>query len=421
MPGDSKLYPVILSGGAGSRLWPLSRTQCPKQLLSLCGTASLLQDTARRVSDPSSYGPALVIANEAHRFIVAEQLREVGLTTLALVLEPVGRNTAPAAAVAALLLQERDPEAVLALLPSDQLVGAPEAFAAAMMQAQAAARAGFLVTLGITPQRPETGYGYIKRGQPLAQVAGACRVERFVEKPDPEAARSFLEAGDYDWNAGMFVLSAATLLDEMACHCPAILAAAKDAVETAAQDQDFMRLGAEAFAACPSDSIDYAVMERTDRAAVVPADIGWNDVGAWPALWDLADKDEAGNAVLGDAITEDVTNSYLRSEDGRLLAAVGLEDVILVSTADAVLAVARARAGEVKALVEKLKQADRGEAEHHRQVLRPWGDYTDTDAGEGFRVKRIVVKPGGRLSLQRHQHRAEHWVVVQGTARVTLG
>lgn len=421
MPDAPTIYPVILSGGSGSRLWPMSRAHYPKQLLPLAGVQTMLQATAGRVAASATYGAPLIIANNDHRFIVAEQLHAVGIKPRAIVLEPVGRSTAPAAAIAALQLIETAPDAIMALLPSDHVVTDETAFTAAMEIAAKAAAGGALVTFGIKPDKPETGYGYIRQGAAMNGQENVRQVAEFVEKPDLGTAETYLRVGDFLWNSGMFVLGAQTYLDELARLAPEMLAACRKAFEVSYADLDFLRLDPETFGACPSDSIDYAVMEKTDRAAVVPVDIGWNDVGGWPALWDLADKDADGNALLADALLQDVRNSYFRADDGRLIAAIGIEDTIVVSTADAVLVTRRDRAGDVKDIVEKLKAAGRHEAIHHRRVFRPWGDYNDIDEDERFRVKRIIVKPGGILSLQKHKHRSEHWVVVKGTAVVTRG
>ena len=415
------IHPVILSGGSGERLWPLSRAHYPKQLLPLAGDRTMLQETALRVADPAHYAAPLVIASNEHRFIIAEQLQQVGVTPQSIILEPVGRNTAPAAAVAALTLCAEDPAAVMALLPSDHVVQNKEAFAAAMTKAAAAAAQGALVTFGIRPRHPETGYGYVKRGEPLVGVGGTFAVETFVEKPDLVRAEAYVAAGDYDWNSGMFVFSAEGYLAELGRHRPEILAACRRALAGARRDLDFVRLEDAAFAACPAESIDYAVMEHTERAAVVPSDFGWSDVGAWDALWEVAQKDADENAVLGDCLLQDVTGSYLRSDDGRLIAAIGLQDMVVVSTDDAVMVVPRAQTAAVKDLVSRLKDAGRAEAVHHRRIFRPWGNFKDIDRGNNFRAKLLEIKPGGRISLQKHEQRSEHWVVVQGTAKVTRG
>ncbi|MGH7185500.1 MAG: mannose-1-phosphate guanylyltransferase/mannose-6-phosphate isomerase, partial [Pseudomonadota bacterium] len=376
---------------------------------------------ALRVADTALYAAPLVIANAEHRFIVAEQLQQIGVTPRRIVLEPVGRNTAPAAAIAALSLSADDPAAVMALLPSDHVIQDPSAFAGAMRQAVAAATQGVLVAFGIRPRRAETGYGYIRRGAALSGLDGAFAIASFVEKPDQARAEAYLAAGDYDWNSGMFVFSAQTYLAELERHRPDILAACRKALAGAAADLDFLRLDEAAFSACPSDSIDYAVMERTTRAAVIPGDFGWSDVGAWDALWEISPRDASGNVALGDCLLDEVADCYLRSEDGRLIAAIGLDGMVVVSTDDAVLIAPRARTATVKDLVKRLKDAGRSEALHHRCVYRPWGSFTDIDRDSHFRAKRLVIKPGGRISLQKHKQRSEHWVVVQGTAKVTRG
>ncbi len=381
----------------------------------------MLQNTALRVADSARYHGPLVISNGEHRFIVAEQLQQVGVKPHAIVLEPLGRNTAPAVTIAALMLQRDDPDAVMVLLPSDHVVGDPSGFDAAVNDAAGAASAGQLVTFGITPRIPETGYGYIKQGAALDGHDGVYAVSSFVEKPDLQTAQGYLESGDYLWNSGMFVLPVRAFLDEVARLAPDILKQCRLALENSNRDLDFVRLDEDAFGACPSDSIDYAVMEHTDKAAVVPADMGWNDVGAWPALWDIAEKDADGNVCAGDTLLRSVSDSYIRSEDDRLIAAIGLKDLIVVSTDDAVMISPKSRAGEVKDLVESLKAAKRSEAVHNRRVYRPRGNYKDIDEEERFRVKRIIVKPGGILSLQKHKHRSEHWVVVKGIATVTCG
>jgi mannose-1-phosphate guanylyltransferase/mannose-1-phosphate guanylyltransferase/mannose-6-phosphate isomerase len=414
------IYPVILSGGVGSRLWPLSRRLFPKQLLDLVTEKSMLQETALRVAGGQGidFAPPLVICNAEHRFIIAEQLRQIGIVPSAIVLEPEGRNTAPAAAVAATMVQRMDSRALVLLLPADAVVNDRPAFLAAVNQAAAAARHGFLATFGIVPSRPETGYGYIERGAPLAQAPGAFAVERFVEKPDAAVAAAYLAGGRHVWNSGMFLFGAAAFLAELDAHAPAIRIQAQAAIEAARTDLDFLRLDANAFGKCPSISIDYAVMEKTNRAAVVPAAIGWSDVGAWDALWELGEKDANGNVAKGDVLAHETKNSYLRSET-KLLSTVGVENLVVVVTEDAVLVADKAKAQGIKAIVDRLGQAGRSEADAHARVLRPWGSYQTVDHGRRYQVKRITVEPGGRLSLQKHAKRAEHWVVVNGTARVT--
>ncbi|WP_119166977.1 mannose-1-phosphate guanylyltransferase/mannose-6-phosphate isomerase [Algihabitans albus] len=430
-----KIVPVVLSGGSGTRLWPLSRRSFPKQFADLLGGEPLFRRTLRRVSDAGIFAPPLVVCNLEHRFLVAEELRQAGLEASAILLEPEGRNTAPAAAIAALVALQRDPAAVLALLPADHLVAEASALAGLLQRAAVVAAGdgtlgdgasgGHLVTFGIVPHRPETGYGYIRVGQALsgdsARAAGACEVSAFVEKPDSETAADYLASGDYLWNSGMFVVGAGQLLAEMTRHCPKVLAAAEAALAGAREDLDFLRLEASAFAAAPSISLDYAVMERTDRAAVIPAEVGWHDLGAWPALWSVAAKDRNGNAVVGEAHLTEVRDSYLRADDGRLIAALGLEDMIVVSTHDALLVAPRARAAEIGDLAKTLTAAGRPEATDPKVIRRPWGSYETLVEAEGFKVKRIVVRPAGRLSLQYHHHRSEHWVVVSGEAEVTLG
>ncbi|MBX6321963.1 MAG: mannose-1-phosphate guanylyltransferase/mannose-6-phosphate isomerase [Rhodospirillaceae bacterium] len=418
-----RIHPVILSGGSGTRLWPMSRTAYPKQLMPLVSERTMLQETVIRVGPTTAdaavtFAPPLVVCNDEHRFMVAEQLRQVGVAPAGIVLEPVGRNTAPAAAVAALILLRGDPEALMLMLPSDHHVADAPAFRAAVAQAAAAAIQGALVTFGVAADRPETGYGYIRRGAPLNAAPGCFRVDRFVEKPDLETARAYVQSGDYDWNSGMFLFRAGRLVEELETHAPEVLAAARAALGAARADLDFLRLDKAAFGAAPSLSIDYAVMEKTEGAAVCPVDIGWTDVGSWAALWEIAAKDEHGNALIGDVIANDLSGCYVRA-DGRLVAAVGLKDVILVDTADAVLVVARDRAQDLRQLVDRIREARRSEHLQHRRVYRPWGSYEGVDLGERHQVKRIIVKPGGRLSLQRHAHRAEHWIVVKGSARVT--
>ena len=416
-----RLHPVILSGGTGSRLWPLSRANHPKQFLDFADGRSLLQATALRFADRSRFHPPLVIANNDHRFTVGEQLQNAGIDGIRILLEPVGRNTAPAAATAALLIRETDPSGIMILLPSDHVIGDIEAFQTAVVRAAEVAAQGYLVTFGIPPVSQSTEYGYIKRGDALHGFGKACRIDRFVEKPDAATAAAYLADGGYLWNSGMFVFPVALFLEELAVHRPDILAACERAVAGRRADLDFLRLEENAFAACPKDSIDYAVMEKTSRAAVVPGDFGWNDVGAWRAMWDLADKDAAANAVIGDVIAQDSRGSYLRSDGGTLVAALGVENLCVVATGDAVFVAPLERAAEVKRLVEGLERDGRTEAIRTNRELRPWGSFTDIERAGRFKVKRLVVKPGRRLSLQKHAHRSEHWVVVQGTATVVNG
>ncbi len=411
------ITPVILCGGTGTRLWPLSRQSLPKQFWPLLGADSMLVATARRAAGEGFAAP-VVVAGEAQRFLVAEQLRDAGIGGPRILLEPEGRNSAPAIAVAALLVAEREPGGVLWILPADHAVRDLPALHAALGQAAAAARAGHVVTFGMAPTGPETGYGYIERGAALPGLAGAHAVARFVEKPDAATAARLVADGNHAWNSGMFVATAATLLRELEAHEPAVLAAARAALEGSARDLDFIRLDAASFRASPSISIDNAVMERTSRAAVVPAEIGWSDVGSWDALWEASPRDASGNALSGPVEVLDCENCLIRS-DGILAAAVGLKDVALVVTDDAVLAVPRARAQDVKRMVEQLSRKGMKQAAEHRLMYRPWGHYTGLIQGDRFQVKQIVVRPGGRLSLQRHHHRAEHWVVVHGTALVT--
>jgi len=415
------LTPVILSGGAGTRLWPLSRELYPKQLLALTGERTMLQQTALRLSGLAAASP-VVVCNDAHRFLVAEQLRQLKMDTRAVVLEPFGRNTAPAialAAVAALKMAAgEDPE--LLVLPADHVIRDVGAFQKAVRTALPAVQQGKLVTFGIVPSAPETGYGYIQRGSESAAAAGLFQIARFVEKPDLERAQQFLQSGDYLWNSGMFMFRAGRYLQELEKFAPQIARVCRAAFENAASDLDFMRIDAKTFENCPSDSIDYAVMEKTSDAVVVPLDAGWSDVGSWSALHDACDADRHGNVSRGDVISEDSNGNYLYAES-RLVATVGLQDHVVVETKDAVLVAPKDRVQDVKKLVTRLKEAGRYEHSLHREVFRPWGSYDSIENGERFQVKRLKVKPGATLSLQMHHHRAEHWIVVSGTARITRG
>ena len=409
------LTPVLLSGGVGSRLWPVSRESHPKQFLPLAGELSMLQETLQRTLGLAE-SPPLVVCNEEHRFMVAEQLRQVDLAASALILEPEGRNTAPAVALAALQAVQDDPDALLLVLPADHLIQDVSAFVEAVGKAVPLALQGRLMTFGVVPSAAETGYGYIQCGAALDP--GLYDLERFVEKPDVETAQAYLESGNYLWNSGMFLLRAATYLEQLGQHDPDILAHCRQAMEGAARDMDFVRPDAAAFAACPSNSIDYAVMEKTDMGGVVSLDCGWSDVGAWSALWDVEEGDADGNVVTGDVILDNCKNSYFRS-DSRLVAATGVKDVVVVETADAVLVADRNHVQDVKRIVEHLKSQKRPEAALHRRVYRPWGSYESLITSDRFQVKRIIVNPGQTLSLQMHHHRAEHWIVVHGTAEVT--
>ena len=424
------MIPVILSGGSGTRLWPLSRQAYPKQFLALAGEDTMLQATWLRVAELASAAP-LVVANEDHRFMVAEQLRQVGCTPAAIVLEPVGRNTAPAIDVAALQATADGADPLLLVLPSDHVIADAAGFRAAVAAATPAAQAGKLVTFGIVPTAAETGYGYIKAASDestpttTAQTQGARasavrQVAGFVEKPDAATAAQYLASGQYFWNSGMFLFQASRYLAELERHAPAMLAACRAAFEGAKRDTDFVRLDKAAFAACPSDSIDYAVMEKTADAAVLPIDVGWNDVGSWSALWEVAQQDGDGNTHHGDVIALDCRDT-LAWGDRRLVAMIGLRDIVVVDSDDALLVAHKDQVQEVKEVVARLKAEGRSESTLPRKVYRPWGAYDSIDMGERFQVKRITVNPGAALSLQMHHHRAEHWIVVSGTAEVTRG
>jgi mannose-1-phosphate guanylyltransferase len=407
------LIPIILSGGSGIRLWPLSRKMYPKQFLSLLHDETMLQKTLSRLDGLEHAVPTIVCNNE-HRFIVAEQARQSGVEDLSIILEPFGRNTAPAIAVAALHALQHAQDPVLLVLSADHEIADEKAFCAAVRQAQPLAEAGKLVTFGIVPDHAAAGYGYIKRGESLEQ---GYIVDKFVEKPDHTTAAAYLDSGDYYWNGGMFMFKAQVYLDELGKFNPEIVTHCEQATRKMTEDIGFLRLDADAFANCESDSIDYAVMEKTRLACVVPMDAGWSDIGSWKSLWEHGKKDDSGNSTYGDVITSETENSFVHSES-RLVATVGVRDLVIVETHDAVLVADMSKSQEVKQIVERLQLEQREEANFHRIVYRPWGSFDSVDAGEGYKVKHISVKPGARLSKQMHHHRAEHWVVVRGTARV---
>jgi len=413
------ITPVILSGGAGTRLWPMSRRDYPKQFLPLAGDQTMLQETALRVGVPQRFAPVLVVCNEEHRFMVAEQLRRQEQAPQGILLEPIGRNTAPALTAAALWLLDRDPDAIMLVLPSDHVVQNAAAFREAAYMAAAAAESGRLVTFGIAPRAPETGFGYIAAGGSVDGLDGVRAVDGFVEKPDLTTAQAFVDGGNHFWNSGMFVFRADTLIAEIDRLTPETGIACRAALAGGSEDLDFLRLNAESFAAAPATSIDYAVMEKTDRAAVVPVDMGWSDVGSWRALWEIGAKDNAGNVVVGDVVQVGARDCYLRS-DGTLVAAIGLEDFVVVASADAVLVAPKDEVQQVRDIVEALGKSGRSEAVTFPEVYRPWGWYKTLNTGPGFHVKRISVHAGGRVNLRRHRHAAQHWMIVDGTAEVTL-
>ncbi|MGV8839658.1 MAG: mannose-1-phosphate guanylyltransferase/mannose-6-phosphate isomerase [Bauldia sp.] len=413
----ARVIPVILSGGTGTRLWPVSRQSFPKQFLRIAGDRTMLQDAAARGRDGTQFGPLVVIANVEHRFAIAEQLRAIGISDSRIILEPFGRNTAPAVAVAALAAGEADPDALILVMPSDHVIADTAAFHAAVAAGAAAAGGGAMVLFGIPPTRPETGYGYIRPGAPLAGHPGILAVDAFVEKPNAEKAKTYLDAG-YLWNSGIFLLPARGVIAALGEFAPAVLEAARGALAGAQKDLDFTRLDADAFAASPSISIDYAVMEKTPRAAVLPGDFGWSDAGTWSSLWSIAPRDGDGNVIVGDAVAFNTKNSYIRSE-GPVVGTIGLDGIVVVATGDAVLVAAKTADQDVSKLVELLKRNGTEAATLSPWVHRPWGFYQSVHSGDRFQVKRITVNPGARLSLQKHQFRAEHWVVVNGTALVT--
>ena len=411
------ITPVLLCGGVGSRLWPVSRQGRPKQYLNLIGESSMLQQTLTRIESLTQTAP-IIVCNEEHRFLVAEQVRQLGFTSPTIILEPEGKNTAPAIALAALAIAAADPEAQLLVLPADHYVGKPEALIDAIEKATSTSSQGKLVTFGLVPSRPETGYGYIKRGEALAPDVSV--LEQFVEKPDQPTAEGYIASGDYVWNSGMFMFSATRFLESLAQFQPEMARVCERAMEQAERDMDFVRPNAEVFATCPSDSIDYAVMEHTPEGAVVSLDCDWSDIGAWSALWEAGDQDAAGNVTQGDVVLNKTQNSYVRSQS-RLVTTTGVSDLVVVETADAVMVADRHSVQDVKEIVNVLKASSRSEADVHQRVFRPWGSYESLTSGNGFQVKRLIVNPGQQLSLQLHQHRAEHWVVVRGTAKVVNG
>ncbi|MEP1449218.1 MAG: mannose-1-phosphate guanylyltransferase/mannose-6-phosphate isomerase [Paraglaciecola sp.] len=414
------MKPVVLAGGSGSRLWPKSRAALPKQFLSLTSDMTMLQDTIARLDGSNSEQP-IVICNDAHRFLVAEQLRQQDIQHGGILLEPMGRNTAPAIALAALHASLNGEDPILLILAADHLINDAPEFHKAISHAEVLAHQGKLVTFGIVPDSAHTGYGYIKRGEQIASVDVGFDVASFVEKPDLATAQQYVDSGKYYWNSGMFMFKASRYLQELEKYAPEMLDICKKAIASESTDLEFVRVDADVFGTCPDDSIDYAVMEKTDAACVVPLDAGWSDVGSWSSLWETAkQKDINNNVVIGDAILDGVNNSYINSEQ-RLISVVGLDDVVVVETKDAVLVAHKDKVQDIKNVVNQLKAEHRPEWEFHREVFRPWGSYDSIDNGERFQVKRITVKPGEKLSVQMHHHRAEHWIVVSGTAKVTNG
>ena len=411
------IVPVILSGGSGTRLWPLSRKLHPKQFIELIGETTLFQEAVLRL--PKSIGDPLVICNEDHRFLAAEQLRQINRSAANIILEPVGKNTAPAIAVAALKSIKDDGNVILLVLSADHLIQDVGKFHQAIKSAKKQAEKGKLVTFGIVPNKVETGYGYIKAA--VSQDEDYYNIDQFVEKPDYKTAQKYVDSGKYFWNSGMFMFKASVYLDELEKYEPEILSACKKSCQTEYNDLDFTRLNEKEFLSCPSQSIDYAVMERTNNAVMVALDAAWNDVGSWSALWDSQPKDMNNNVIVGDVILNKVNDSYVHSASNRLVSAIGVSDLIIVDTKDAILVTSKGHAQYVKKIVEQITDSNRLESDQHRLVLRPWGYYDSIDNGNGFQVKRILVNPGAKLSLQKHGYRAEHWVVVKGKAQVTCG
>lgn len=407
------ICPVILSGGSGSRLWPLSREYYPKQLLALTGKNTLLQETGHRLDGIENVLAPIVVCNEEHRFLVAEQLRQVDVIPSSIILEPIGRNTAPALALAATALLQSDKDPIMLVMPADHVIADKVAFQRIVKEGAVLAEKNRLVTFGIVPDAPSTGYGYIKKGK-------GTDIDAFVEKPDADTASSYVDSGDYLWNSGVFMLKASVWMKELRQYRADIADVVEAAVKKGKDDNDFFRVDPDLFKLCPSDSIDYSVMEKTDCASVLPLDAGWSDIGAWSSLWEVSDRDSSGNVFDGDVIAHNTSNTMVIAQH-RLVAAVGVEDMIIVETPDAVLVCHKDQAQDVKKIVAQLKKDNRTEHQIHRKVYRPWGSYEGVDSGKRFQVKRLTVNPGAALSLQSHKHRAEHWVVVSGTAKVTRG
>lgn len=413
-----KIHPIIMAGGTGSRLWPLSRETYPKQFIRLHGEDSMLQATIKRLHGLAGITDPLIICNEEHRFIAAEQLREIGQLSHNIILEPFGRNTAPAVALSAIQIAKQDPEGVLLVLAADHVINDEDAFYTAIKSAILHAQTNKLVTFGIVPSHPETGYGYIKKGQP--QGNSAFSVEQFVEKPDLTTATEYLLSGKFLWNSGLFMFKASCYLEELKKFSPDILQCCQLALNHTASDLDFVRLDKVEFEKCPSDSIDYAVMERTKDAVVVPMDAKWSDVGSWSSLWDISAKDQHNNVLYGDVIAINSTNNYIRAEN-KLVTTVGVNELVIIETKDAVLVMDKNQCQQVKQVIEQLKKNKRNEHQVHRQSYRPWGHIDLIDRGNHYKVNNTKVKPGGKISLQVHHHRSEHWVVVSGTAKVIIG
>lgn len=413
----TKIIPVVMAGGSGSRLWPLSRTHHPKQFISLVDNNSLFQNTLSRLSDLSADEP-IIICNNEHRFLVAEQLRELSIANSSIILEPVGRNTAPAIALAAIKATENGDDPLLLVLAADHVIKNSQAFTESIIKAISAAENDFLVTFGIVPTHAETGYGYIKQGEELG--IDLFNVEAFVEKPDLKTAQSYLKQGCFCWNSGMFLFKASTYLSELKKFNSEMYLVCQNAMENSYSDLDFTRISKDIFSRCPDDSIDYTVMEQTDKAAVIPMEAGWSDVGSWSALWDIQEKDLHGNAIRGDVLLDSTTNSYIYSQD-KLVAAVGVNDLVIVETKDAVLVCHKDNVQNIKRIVANLKEGNRPEHCQHLEVFRPWGKHEEVADGERYHVKKVIVRPGEKTATQIHYHRAEHWIVVSGTAKVTNG